>query len=240
MTAEGRKVPHPSPEQPAYYYPVVAGYRQIGNMIAGETSPPILKVIHHLALALAKQGYVASHEASSDHARSKRVRSVLALTPPPSLILVFHWGSMNPVVVVGGDPAAPNPVVVNQSQMVALVGGQSLDNLDLAFEREAVMQGAERDRYFVTVAAYDFAAYSQRHRKVVLWMAKMSLPSDGVTMPQVMPSLIAAGEPFLGRETTRPQWVTVPAVPDGRVEFGDLKVIEYLDAPASANPKAAP
>ena len=68
----------------------------------------------------------------------------------PDLILVIHWGYMNPEIEDFGRVGDPTQTVFfNQNQMLALVGGNTLNNLDLDFEREAVMQGAEQDRYFV-------------------------------------------------------------------------------------------
>ena len=240
MTEAGRKVAHPAPGKPAYYYPVVAGYREFGNAIAGQAPPPAFEVIRPLARALARQGYIASHGVQTDRRTRKGEVETLALSPRPSLILVFHWGCMNPIIIdettVDGPP---NHVVANQGEMLELVGGNTLANLDLNFEKEAVMQGIEQNRYFITVTAYDFDSYFDRHRKVLLWAAKLSIPSDGVSMDQVLPTLVAGGAPLFGRETRRPKWVMMPAVPSGHVVVGEPTLRQYGDAappPAAAAP----
>jgi len=163
LTDAGRKVAHPSPEHPVYYYPVVGGYRELGTAIAGEKPPPALPVVQHLARALARQGYLVSRRVSAAGGDG----GILSLVPAPSLILVLHWGCMNPVAIdLTTDSNLPNVAVANESQELALVAGNSLNDLDLNFEKEAVMQGIQQNRYFVTVVAYDFAAYYRKHRKV--------------------------------------------------------------------------
>jgi hypothetical protein len=156
----------------------------------------------------------------------------------PTLVLVIHWGYLNPEIedLSGtGDPT--QTVNFNQNQVLALVAGNTLNNLDLDFEREEVMQGAERDRYFVIVSAYDFASYLRSKAKVLLWQAKMSVPSDGVNFEQVLGPLIQVGGPMFGRETTRPKMIMAPITPEGKVEIGPITVKDYQDAPT---PPAAP
>jgi hypothetical protein len=213
MTEAGRKTVPPSKDKPVYYFPVVAGYREEGAIVAGEKAPPKLPVIHELARALAVQGYVV----------------VGPNTPPPSLLIVLHWGYMNPQIDELGDSANPQKIFFNQKEMLALVGGNTLPNLELSFEREDVMQGAEEDRYFIIVSAYDWSAALQK-KKVPLWSAKMSVPSHGVTLDEVIPALAKAGGPQFGRETIRPKQVVEPFGREGKVEVGTPTVVP--DKPA--------
>lgn len=223
LSEAGQKITHPTRAQPAYYFPVVAGWREEGATVAGEKPPPRLLVVHQLAKTLADEGYLV----------------VSAKTPPPTLLLVFHWGYMNPQIDDKTQPTGTidNPFF-NQAQMLALVGGSTLQNLDLDFEREAVMQGAEDDRYFVIVTAYDFADAIKK-KKTVLWQARMSVPSAGVTMEEVVPALIASGGPMFGRETKRPEWLTTPLAPEGHVNVGTPVVVPAAP-PAEKAPPAEP
>jgi hypothetical protein len=212
MTDDGRKISSPTKSKPLYYFPLVIGYREEGERVAGETKPPTKPIVHLLAKTLAEQNYLV---VSSEH-------------PQPSLLLVFHWGYMNPEVAEFGSPDDSQKVIFNQREMIALLGGQTLGMLDLDFEREAVIQGAEDDRYFVLVSAYDFAA-ARQHKKVLLWQARMSTPSGGVTMAEVIPTLIASGGPQFGHESIRPTWVNAPVAREGKVEVGVPTVKEYLE-----------
>lgn len=230
MTPEGRKLTHPDAKHPAFYYPVVAGFKEWGATVAGEKQPDPKDVIHLMAVELAKQGYFVINK---QH-------------PTPDLIVTLHWGSMNPEIDQSDPTDASTQVFFNQNQMLALVGGNTLNNLDLNFEREDVMQAAEDDRYFIVVSAYDYRTYvdhradkNAKHRKLILWQAKISVPSNGVYFPDVMKTLAKAGGPFLGRETIRPKMLLTPILPDGHIEIGTPTVKDYLDAPPPAPAPAA-
>jgi hypothetical protein len=224
MTAEGRKVPPPSPGHPVYYLPLMGAYQQRGQLTAGEPPPPSPTEIAHLvAVELAKQGYFVTNAKSA-----------------PSIILAIHYGYMNPAIVNDsptGDPTSK--VFFNQQEMLSLVGGETLKNADLDMEREHVMQGAEQDRYFVMVSAFDYATYadsrlatasaaggkhpSKPPQKILLWQAKISTPSNAVSLEAVLPILVKAGAPQFGRETVRPIVLMKP-LPEGRVEIGTPEV----------------
>ena len=87
MTDAGRKVAPPTKEKPAFYFPVLAGYREAGSLVAGEKTPPQNNVAKLLAKALAAQHYYVMG----------------TTTPGPTIILVFHWGYMNPQIDDTGD-----------------------------------------------------------------------------------------------------------------------------------------
>jgi len=87
--------------------------------------------------------------------------------------------------------------------------------------------------YFVTASAYDYAA--MRHgKRVLLWRTKMTVSSQGVSMTESLPSLIAAAGPYLGRETPSAVTLTRKLNREGRVELGTPRVVED-PPPASAS-----
>ena len=215
LTAEGKKIPPPSRERPVFYLPVLAGYREMGALVAGEKSPPSAPVARLLAKALAAQGYLVMGEK----------------TPPPSLVLVFHWGYLNPQIDevaspnVADDPSDQLPAEIfwNQKEMLGLVVGHSMDKLG-RFEREDVLQAARENRYFVLVSAFDFEAAGEKKKKL-LWLARMSVPSNNVTLAEVLPTMIASGGPYFGRETGR-KTITAPIAREGKVEVGTPTVVD--------------
>ncbi|MSU24382.1 MAG: hypothetical protein EXS32_11230 [Opitutus sp.] len=220
MTEAGRKVAPPTKGQPAFYYPVLAGYRESGSLVAGEKSPPPTPVAKLLAKALAAQHYYVMG----------------AKTPTPTLILVFHWGYMNPQIDDTGDDENPSQIFWNQKEMLALVAGNTVKNVgSFSSEREDILQNMRDDRYFVIVSAYDFEAAKEK-KKVLLWQAKMSTPSNRVSLAQVIPSMITAGGPRFGRETKLPESVTAPLAKEGKVEIGTPTVV---DDTVKAPPKPA-
>jgi len=227
LTPEGRKVKGPTPSNPIYYLPVMGGYQALGAAVAGEPPPPPPNEVAHLvAVELAKQGYWTT--------QTHRQKDRTVYSPPPSLVLAIHWGYLNPVKDTPGVPDAGTTPIYNEDQMLALVGGNTLNNLDLGFEREGVIRGAEQNRYFVVVTAFDFLAYQKTRKRVQLWQAKMSVASNGVTLGEALPALVKAGGPLFGRETKRPQMLILPVTPEGRVDIGAPTVKDYEDAPSPA------
>jgi len=81
MTAEGKKIPAPSPENPIYYVTAFGTYLQLGQgSPAGEKSPALAELKKRLRSALATNGYLPA--APPDH--------------KPSLVIMFYWGSHTP------------------------------------------------------------------------------------------------------------------------------------------------
>lgn len=224
LTEAGRNFASPAPGAPVYYYPLVGGFREEGAIMAGDKPPARNAVLRQLAKTLAEQGYLVMNKNS----------------PSPTVALVFHWGSMNPEIfnAFEGDDENAFELFSNQSQMLALVGAQMSSPFVRGMEREAILEAAREDRYFVVVSAYDIKAALQK-RKVLLWRARMSTPSLGVTADQVMGALIKSGGPHFGKETRRPALITAPLEQRERVDLGEMEVKEYTEPALSPSPKPA-
>jgi hypothetical protein len=231
MYNDGRKLTHPTPEKPAYYFPVVRGLQRLGAQTGRDEPASAKDLVHALATALAHEGYLASREIAvppGGKAPAAGQATAKALSPPPSLLIVFHWGSINPDTLDAGDPENTNPAsVLNQNQMISMTAGKQTSNLgDFGLQTETIMQGIHDDHYFVMVSAYDFKAYNEQHKKVKLWVAKLSVPSSGTKMAEVLPALIKTGAQVFGRETSGPKILDVPIAPEGHVEIGTATVKE--------------
>lgn len=208
VTKAGEKFARPTREHPAYYYPLLAAWREDEAAVAGEGPPLRAVLVKPLARALAAQGYLV----------------VGPNTPSPTLLLVIHWGALSPEIDESEDAEGePQKQFLNQTQMLALVGGNTFGELDLNFERDAVMQAAEEDRYFVIVSAFDYAD-ALKKKRTLLWRARMSTPSLGVTMPEVVRALVESGASHFGRATLRPVWTEAP-VREGRVVLDEMIVV---------------
>jgi len=236
ITKEGKKLPVPTPEQPAYYLLVSGGYGEAGNLTGGEHPPPPELVEGLVRRALAERSY----------------QGVTSKSPRIDMFIVYNWGYINPVVVstfVEGQPNPRNPgeqppliehkQVLNELQMLGLLGVASLDKHFATDDQvRAIASAAGDDRYFVVLSAYDWTAITHKERKL-LWRAMMSLDSTGTNLAESLPALVTAGAPFLGRETGLPQQVVEPLVPPGKVEIGPTKFEEYLPT-VRAEPPAPP
>jgi len=95
FTAAGRDLVHPTPQSPAYYYPVLGDFQELGSVAAGEVHPKPQLVAHAVAVELAKQGY-------------------LKMNPKPFVNkdgqVTYKDGT---VVLVPASPAAGGPLVMN-------------------------------------------------------------------------------------------------------------------------------
>jgi hypothetical protein len=230
MTPAGRKIQPPTPGQPAYYYPYVVGYQEIGLVATGDKKLPDEAPVEHLiAEALASQGYLVTHVAGTK------------LDPPPSLFLVFRWGNINPILYDDLDRNGGKAHHYNQSAYLKemnLVGLQITDVYDQSMPKKDLLESANNNRYFVTISAYDFAAYYTHHKSVLLWVSRMSIPKQDLYLDQVVATLISTGTPFLGRETKTARVVDL-MVPPGKVDFGAPVFKDYA-APGAAQPPASP
>jgi hypothetical protein len=221
MTDEGKKLTPPTMDHPVYYCPSFIGFRVIGSTATNVKRPSRGFLERHLIDALASKGYLASHVEGT------------ALSPTPSYIIVFRWGDIKPVMY--NDYSKLTSKVFDPHATGAariLVGGQAVNVIDDAW-REDAFNAAADERYYVTIAAYDFLADTRDHKKVLLWATRMSIPRQDLELDQVVLPLITAGTPFLGRETTKPHLVDI--YPNGNVVVGPTEV-KGVVAPAAAQP----
>jgi hypothetical protein len=231
MTPDGEKIQHPTTDQPAYYFPYCVGYQEVGSVEAGAKKLSAnVPMEHYLAEALASQGYLATHVNGTK------------LDPSPSLLLVFRWGCISSVVYdddfdARNSDGNPPPVQIHQynerahQQALSLVGVRGSDLTDNRQSEMDLVTSADDKRYYVTIAAYDFAAYYTQHKKLLLWVSRMSIPRQDLELDQVVAPLIKTGTPFLGRETTTPRVVDIGG-PNGHVEVGPT-VVKGIVAPGA-------
>ncbi len=221
VTEAGRRVEPPTPAHPAYYLAVVGGYQERGQARGGERVPYDSDVLPRLGQVLAQQGYLPS-KLGPVPVGAAPGGSAIALSPQPSLILVFFWGTMNPIQL--GTRSA------NERQMRALIGGTTdPDIMPGWLEWDDLLQDLQEDHFFVLVGAYDFKAYfdpaDPRH-KVRLWTTRISVDAPGLWLTDVMPDLVRAGGPWFGRATSKPKHV--PLDRPGEVKAGEPEVKGYI------------
>lgn len=181
-------------------------------MMAGTKPPAEAEVVQAVRKALAREHYL-----------------VMKPDSVPDLVLVIWWGTINPLIdtmEANEDDVAPTEVFANTREMMALVGAFKMEaptRSDWAQLKEA----ARDDRYFIFIAAYDFAAATRQERKL-LWSARMSTESTGRTPEEVFPLLAASGAAVFGRDTAPAEHDTSEPVKTPSVELAPLEVIEML------------
>jgi len=212
-----------SPDNPVFYMAVSMGCRDFGGIIAGDKLPPTHEVIATMTKVLAKQGYLP---ATDSH--------------PPTLLLVWTWGTMN----VETYPGSFLSTQINHSQLLRFMGaykvGLGSQTMD-AFPEYMLAPGlsimsndartlndlAKGNLYVAAIAAYDYQA-ATRQKSTLYWTTKISCPSRGYWMPEVLPSMLAIAGPNIGRETTRPVVVNVSDKFKPDIAIGNPTVVEYL------------
>jgi hypothetical protein len=217
-----------SPASPVYYLAVSAGYRDFGGIIAGEKAPPKEAVYKTMAAVLAKQGFLPGTEQN-----------------PPTLLLLWTWGTMNTDRMYTGNPDDLDGRQINHRQLMRFMGAYKLGLISkepnsaladsmmpgLLFrdaEQDLIYDLATEDLYVAAIAAYDFAA-ATRKEKVLLWTTKISCPSRGLAMPETLPVMLALAGPHIGRETPRPVAVRATDKFKPEVKIGDPTLVEYLE-----------
>jgi hypothetical protein len=226
MTEEGHKLEHPTTDHPVYYYPYAVGYQEDGSDAAKTKKLSAnVPIERFLAEALASQGYLVTHVAGTK------------LDPSPSLLLVFKWGYINSYIYdeevddIGITVTHQYNERAHQKSLL-LLGIKESDLIGDSRSKIDLVTSADDNRYYVTIAAYDCAAYFKYHKKILLWITRMSIPKQELDMDQVVLPLIKTGTPFLGRETIKPHVVDL-GDPNGKVEAGTPVV-----APGAAQPTA--
>lgn len=145
-------------------------------------------------------------------------------THQPRSVTFYDGSTATPISRVGGD-------------VQSMTGFDMMDPLYLFENRDRktlrLMTQSRSSFYFVIASAFDYASLATPRRRL-LWRTKMTVASDGVSMVQTLPVLIANSAPFVGREMAEPE-ANTRRVRDGKVKIGPTEVIGYEDEP---EPKA--
>lgn len=226
MSPEGRLFRRPTPENPTYYIAASLGFRDLGGVVGGEKKPPNDEMIRTLTKVLAKQGYLPATEQS----------------PSATLVLALAWGTLNADLDYGMDPDAP-PRQRNRQQILKFLGGYKMgfSNADFDplmpslgglsfhdFDSRALYDIASEDFYVAVIAAYDAAAMAKQQKKL-LWTTRISCPSRGFWLADVMPTMMAISGINIGREMAKPSWVNASENYKPDVQIGDPILVEYLE-----------
>lgn len=232
MTPAGRLQRPATPAEPVYYSALSLGTQELGGVRAFEKMPPNEQAVRNISKALAKRGYLPASES----------------TPPPTIALVFGWGTLNPEFNAGDNEEYATPR--NQRQMVYFMGGKKLGFTDADFdhthERMLGRSGLERwigksreaadladrasDNFFITfISAYDLKA-TQQGQKKKLWITRISSPSLGFYLSEALPSILDLAGPHIGRETTQPVWVNAAHKYKPSITIPDAQLLEYLNS----------
>jgi hypothetical protein len=226
VSSNGNLLAPATPEHPQYYIAASLGFRDLGGVMGGITEPPATEVLRLISAELAKQGY----------------RPATTRSAPPSLLLVYTWGTLNADEFYGPNPDLP-PVQLNHRQIVRFLGGRKVGIVDDDFnplfqpavglqvynyEARTLLEVAREDFYVIVVSAYDLESALQKRHRPPLWTTRIAAPSLGFRMADVVPAMLAIAGPQFGRDTPRPVWVNASDKFKPNVKMGELQLLEYL------------
>ncbi len=129
LSAEGKKLPRPTAENPTYYLLQPGGYMKLGDGVAAnEKAPPPVELERLMEKSLADSHYLPS--SLPNH--------------PPSIVLIFHWGSHSTQddEQDSEDPAAPPPMGGDKDAEAILPQVMAdLAKMKMLFERASIVGG---------------------------------------------------------------------------------------------------
>jgi hypothetical protein len=142
--------------------------------------------------------------------------------------------------LIGGEKFTRNLAGILKEESVARSGGPV--TRDLGFnpvdaagpfhrfinanpEIMRLVEDSFNDCYFVIASAFDYVAMKKGQR-VLLWRTKMTVNANGISMTESLPALVAASGPYLGKDMPDAATLTRRISRDGRVELGELQVLE--------------
>jgi hypothetical protein len=189
-TPAGKRMPSPGLERPARCLLVAGGRRELGHSRRGLVPAPHEGVDPLVRAALQVNHYPGVRKGEA-----------------PELVVAYHWGVANPELA--GDRSGMDDILINEQQMLALVGGAALTGVELETERARIIAAAMEERYFLVVSAYDFATTAKSKKRLLLWRAQMSLPAAGHGEERALSFLAAAGGSLFGRDTTFPRRIEI-------------------------------
>ena len=214
MTDAGRSYPAASPAQPVYYKIIDLGLQDFGPAWAGEDLPARRKVLIWAIKALAEQGFRVANE---QH--------------PPTQLFVFAWGMLQggkdrPALrFLGGDKA---DLMWEQEQYGGFVSPRVLlrgiQRVGIVGE---IWDLAESNLFLGIVRSYTIDSFDAP-KVTLLWETRFACPADGLGLADSMPLMIKAAALNFGRETKLPVNLNASDLFKGRVDLGELKILETL------------
>jgi hypothetical protein len=237
MTDEGRKLPLVSREHPAYYQAHSSGDHEMGDLVNHEQTMPTEEVGPLLTRGLAVNGY----------------RPALLPEHPPSLLVIYLWGTHNKIIADSPEETTFNQVFINVVDRAMLVGGgkfagevtgliRQIQDIKMAKmdvlippaidsfkarnpNNEQLLNLTLSDVFYVVASAFDYQSVANG-RPILLWRTRMTVMSQGVQMKKAVPAVVASAGKYFGREMTEPAIIHHSATPEGKVEVGTPTVVD--------------
>jgi len=214
-TPAGKELPQASKESPVYYKGLSMGNR-LGSGLRGDKEPTVKELNNFAASILAKQGYLAAQPGKHE----------------PTLLLVLQWGYLEPSSEdllwflgyhVEDDIAAPT--------QIDFLGAEVFRRGMRSHATEMILHDAQNPIYGIMISAFEYKT-AKTLNPVILWQTRIGLPTNGKSMVEAMPAMLAAAGPAIGRPSDKPVLLDVDAARAGSVDLGELKFLDSFYDPA--------
>jgi hypothetical protein len=203
-------------------------------------------------------GFYLGNDASFDHMGFRDIAQVVATqlrrqayiqTQSPEetkLLVMVYWGTTtggrfiqngfqrdlddyNNAKILGFDSEPPFRDMKNpEEDAAAFFWGPTVQQNLTRSMHEATMSAIEANRYFVVLRAYDFPMAWKQKKLKLLWETRFSLPQRLHEFDKELPVMAQAASMYFGHDSFG---LVYTAVPEGRVEIGEARVLD--DSPAS-------
>jgi hypothetical protein len=105
-----------------------------------------------------------------------------------------------------------------------LKGSRGLESTAMRFRQQDLMEEIEDSRYFVVLMAYDFQLLWKEKKHKLLWETRFSIREHRNDFGHQLAAMAQTAGRYFGQDS---HGVVRKELPEGHVEIGDLKVIEF-------------
>ena len=95
---------------------------------------------------------------------------------------------------------------------------------------QTILTNAQDAIYGIIVTAFEFKSASSPN-PVIYWQTRIGLPANGKSMADALPTMLVAAGPAIGRESKTPMLLDADSVREGRVNLGELKILDVVGDP---------
>ncbi|HEY1794400.1 MAG TPA: hypothetical protein VGG34_15910 [Opitutaceae bacterium] len=142
--------------------------------------------------------------------------------------LTADWVDFHNAKLLGYDKEAD---VLSHFEADTFIGETFQDQI-LRNLHSAIYSELEVDRYFVILRAYSFPDAWRAHKMKLLWETRFSLSQRQHDFTQDVTNMAMSAAPYFGQDSYG--LVKQPLIREGRVEIGDVTLVDYLSPPSAA------
>lgn len=149
----------------------------------------------------------------------------------PTLFLIVQWGYMEPAKnnllwFFGYDPNED----IGAPVLEGILGPEVFRRDLRSHSIETILTNAQEEIYGIIVTAFEFKS-ANTPNPVIYWQTRIGLPANGKSMAEALPTMLVAAGPAIGRESKSPMLLDADSVREGRVNLGELKVLDVIGDP---------